>query len=94
VPLTGRQLGALSPSVHPTATNLGPMAVSTPPRARRTAFQRLVIAANVLGGIAMITSAPEALALHERTVQDMWHRALKGPAAAAFMRGLMANLPG
>ena len=49
---------------------------------------------NVLGGIAMITSAPEALALHERTVQDMWHRALKGPAAAEFMRGLMAGLPG
>ena len=49
---------------------------------------------NVLGGIAMITSAPEALSLHERTVQDMWHRALKGPAAAEFMRGLMAKLPG
>ncbi len=38
---------------------------------------------NVLGGIAMITSAPEALDLHERTVDDMWRRALKGPAAAA-----------
>jgi transcriptional regulator with XRE-family HTH domain len=49
---------------------------------------------NVLGGIAMITSAPEALALHERTVQDMWQRALKGPAAADFMRGLTGKLPG
>src|SRR5690606_19573902 len=48
---------------------------------------------NVLGGIAMITSAPEALSLHERTVHDMWHRALKGPAAADFMRGLLAALP-
>jgi transcriptional regulator with XRE-family HTH domain len=48
---------------------------------------------NVLGGIAMITSAPEALTLHERTVQDMWRRALKGAAAAVFMRGLIANLP-
>ena len=48
---------------------------------------------NVLGGIAMITSAPEALSLHERTVQEMWQRALKGGAAAAFMRGLIDNLP-
>ena len=48
---------------------------------------------NVLGGIAMITSAPEALTLHERTVQDMWQRALKGAAAANFMRGLFENLP-
>ncbi len=48
---------------------------------------------NVLGGIAMITSAPEALSLHERTVQDMWQRALKGAAAAKFMRGLIENLP-
>ncbi|MBT5050473.1 MAG: helix-turn-helix transcriptional regulator [Rhodospirillaceae bacterium] len=48
---------------------------------------------NVLGGIAMITSAPEALSLHERTVQDLWHRALKGPAAASFMRELIAGLP-
>jgi transcriptional regulator with XRE-family HTH domain len=48
---------------------------------------------NVLGGIAMITSAPEALTLHERTVQDMWQRALKGEAAAKFMRGLIDNLP-
>jgi len=49
---------------------------------------------NVLGGIAMITSAPEALALHERTVQDMWRRALKGPAAASFMRDLIARRAG
>lgn len=49
---------------------------------------------NVLGGIAMITSAPEALALHERTVNDMWQRALKGEAAARFMRGLMQNQRG
>ena len=48
---------------------------------------------NVLGGIAMITSAPEALTLHERTVHDMWQRALKGQAAAKFMRGLIENLP-
>ena len=44
---------------------------------------------NVHAGIAMITSAPEALALHEAAVEDMWRRALKGPAAARFMRDLM-----
>ncbi|MEE8515886.1 MAG: helix-turn-helix transcriptional regulator [Alphaproteobacteria bacterium] len=49
---------------------------------------------NVLGGIAMITSAPEALTLHERSLQDMWRRALKGPAAAEFMLDLMAQHPG
>jgi transcriptional regulator with XRE-family HTH domain len=46
---------------------------------------------NVSGGIAMITSAPEALDLHERTVDDMWRRALKGPAAADHLRRLIAN---
>jgi transcriptional regulator with XRE-family HTH domain len=49
---------------------------------------------NVLGGIAMITSAPEALQLHERTVQDLWRRARKGPAGARFMRDLMARHDG
>lgn len=48
---------------------------------------------NVHGGIAMITSAPEALELHERTVEDMWRRAHKGQAAATFMRGLIQKLP-
>ena len=46
---------------------------------------------NVHGGIAMITSAPEALELHERTVDDMWRRAHKGQAAARYLRGLMKN---
>lgn len=48
---------------------------------------------NVHGGIAMITSAPEALELHERTVEDMWRRAHKGRAAADYMRGLIKKLP-
>ena len=47
---------------------------------------------NVHAGVAMITSAPEALALHERMAKDMWHRAVKGAEAAAFMRGLMAKI--
>ncbi|HEX9809006.1 MAG TPA: transcriptional regulator, partial [Alphaproteobacteria bacterium] len=46
---------------------------------------------NVLGGIAMITSAPEALALHEEAARDMWRRAAKGAAGAAFMRDLLAR---
>lgn len=47
---------------------------------------------NVHAGVAMITSAPEALALHDRMAKDMWHRAVKGAEAAAFMRGLMAKI--
>ena len=47
---------------------------------------------NVHAGVAMITSAPEALALHDRMARDMWHRAVKGAEAAAFMRGLMAKV--
>jgi len=48
---------------------------------------------NVHSGIAMITSATEALELHERTVEDMWRRAHKGQAAAKYMRRLIKNLP-
>jgi transcriptional regulator with XRE-family HTH domain len=44
---------------------------------------------NVRVGVAMITSAPEALALHEKVVADLWHRALKGTAAATFLRSLL-----
>ncbi len=47
---------------------------------------------NVHAGVAMITSAPEALALHERMARDMWRRAVKGAEAAALMRGLMAKI--
>ena len=49
---------------------------------------------NVLSGIAMITSAPEALDLHEQSVHEMWRRARKGPAAARFLREMIAALPG
>ena len=52
---------------------------------------RLGAQPNVRVGVAMITSAPEALALHEKTVADMWRRALKGTAAADFMRSLIAK---
>jgi hypothetical protein len=42
-------------------------------------------------GVAMITSAPEALALHTRAAEGMWQRALKGAGAAAYLRGLIAR---
>ena len=46
---------------------------------------------NVRAGVAMITSAPEALTLHHRAAEGMWSRALKGSAAAAYLRGLIAR---
>ena len=50
---------------------------------------------NVRIGVAMITSAPEALALHRKAVNDMWKRALKGGEAVRFLRDLLnaANGP-
>jgi len=39
--------------------------------------------------VAMITSAPEALALHEKMAKDLWQRALKGAAAVLLMRSLL-----
>jgi transcriptional regulator with XRE-family HTH domain len=44
---------------------------------------------NIRTGVAMITSAPEALALHENMARDLWTGALKGPAAVRFMRAMM-----
>jgi transcriptional regulator with XRE-family HTH domain len=44
---------------------------------------------NIRVGVAMITSAPEALALHEKMAQDLWRRALKGAAAVRLMREMM-----
>jgi transcriptional regulator with XRE-family HTH domain len=46
---------------------------------------------NISAGVAMISSAPEALALHEKMAEDLWRRALKGSAAADFMRDLVAR---
>jgi transcriptional regulator with XRE-family HTH domain len=44
---------------------------------------------NIRVGVAMITSAPEALALHEKMAKDLWRRALKGAAAVALMREMI-----
>jgi transcriptional regulator with XRE-family HTH domain len=46
---------------------------------------------NIRVGVAMITSAPEAVRLHETMAQDLWARAYKGPAAVRFMRELIAR---
>jgi hypothetical protein len=37
----------------------------------------------------MITSAPEALALHDKMAKELWQRALKGAAAVQLMRSLI-----
>src|SRR5262245_14037 len=44
---------------------------------------------NIRVGVAMITSAPEALALHEKMARGLWASALKGPTAVRFMRAMM-----
>ena len=44
---------------------------------------------NVRVGVAMVTSAPEALALHHRTAAEMWKRASKGAAAAKKLKELL-----
>ena len=41
---------------------------------------------NVRVGVAMITSAPDALAFHEAAFEEMWGRALKGQNAASSSR--------
>jgi transcriptional regulator with XRE-family HTH domain len=46
---------------------------------------------NIRVGVAMITSAPEALALHEKMANDLWRRALKGAAAVRLMRDMLAR---
>jgi len=46
---------------------------------------------NIRVGVAMITSAPEALALHEKMAKDLWRRALKGDAAVRLMREMIGR---
>ena len=46
---------------------------------------------NIRVGMAMITSAPEALALHEKMARELWASALKGPTAVQYMRTMMRN---
>jgi transcriptional regulator with XRE-family HTH domain len=46
---------------------------------------------NVRIGVAMITTAPEALELHQKAVAEMWRRALKALPAAKFLRDLLGR---
>jgi transcriptional regulator with XRE-family HTH domain len=46
---------------------------------------------NIRVGVAMITSAPDALAFHEASIDEMWGRALKGQVAANLMRHLLTS---
>jgi hypothetical protein len=46
---------------------------------------------NIRVGVAMITSAPEALALHDKMAKELWQRALKGTQAVTFMREQLAR---
>jgi len=44
-------------------------------------------------GVAMITSADEAISAHQRVAEGLWREALKGAAAAARLRELLAEFP-
>lgn len=44
---------------------------------------------NIRLGVAMITSVPEAISLHEKVVNEMWRGAIKGTATALHVRNLL-----
>jgi len=44
-------------------------------------------------GVAMITGADEAISAHQRVAEGLWREALKGAAAAARLRELLAEFP-
>lgn len=44
---------------------------------------------NVRLGVGMLTSAPEALQLHEKMVIELWGKALKGSRAADYLRKMI-----
>jgi transcriptional regulator with XRE-family HTH domain len=47
---------------------------------------------NVRVGVAMLTSAPEALALHHKAAEEMWRRAYKGAQAANLLRRMLRGV--
>ena len=48
---------------------------------------------NLQSGVAMITGADEAVAAHQRVAEGMWRDAIKGAAAAAELRDILAANP-
>jgi len=46
---------------------------------------------HVIAGVAMITSAEEALNAHQRVAESLWRESLKGAAAAQTLRDLLAK---
>ncbi|MYZ49189.1 helix-turn-helix domain-containing protein [Propylenella binzhouense] len=46
---------------------------------------------NIRVGVAMATSAQEALALHENVVKEVWRTAIKGRDAASYLRNLVSR---
>jgi transcriptional regulator with XRE-family HTH domain len=48
---------------------------------------------HVQAGVAMITGADEAVAAHQRVAESMWRDAIKGPAASARIREILAANP-
>lgn len=44
---------------------------------------------NIRVGVAMITSADEALKLHEESFKEMWRGSMKGQAAAKYLRDML-----
>lgn len=46
---------------------------------------------NIRVGVALATSAPEALKLHHKIVKEAWRTSLNGPEAAAYLRELLAS---
>lgn len=44
---------------------------------------------NIRLGVALITSAPEAMDLHESIAERLWGEALKGPEAAAYLEAMI-----
>jgi transcriptional regulator with XRE-family HTH domain len=46
-------------------------------------------------GVAIVTTAEEAVAAHQRVAESLWREALRGPAAAAKVRAMVAaHAPG
>jgi len=48
---------------------------------------------NIRVGVAMATSAPEALRLHQQVANEAWRTAMKGQVASDYLLGLLKSTP-